>query len=313
MILADGISIQRPPNDPAPARKVPSTLLAEWPAGTFVENLVVRPDGQLLVAVHSTNRLELVDPSKDGAPRTTFAEFPGPIAGPAYVDDDLFVNVSAPGQPPGRVFRVGPSGEVVPWVELPDALFLNGATPFVGRSLIVGDAVRGRLLRVDVERRTHTVWLEHAALKKVTAEPWLPGVNGIKTFGGYVYFSNTDAAQIGRIAIESNGNAGPVEIIATSFTCDDFAFDALGNLYATTHVHNSVTRLSPTGERVVLGGAEEGLAGSTAAALGRGSTDANSLYVTTTGGILAPYEGVVRSAKLLRLDVGVAAHPIARS
>ena len=311
MNLADGIAIKRPPHDAAPVHEVPSTLLAEWPAGTFVENLVVRADGKLLVAVHSTNQIELIDPTRSSAARDVFAELPGPIAGPAYVGDDLFVNVSAPGQPPGHVFRVAASGEVEPWVEIPDALFLNGSTPFVGRSLLVGDAVRGRLIRVDVERRTQSVWLEDAALKKVTNEPWLPGVNGIKVFGRHVYFSNTDAAHIGRIAIEADGRAGSVEIVAKAFTCDDFAFDVEGNLYATTHVHNSVTRLSPSGERVVLAGAKEGLAGSTAVAFGRGAADARSLYVTTTGGILAPYEGVVRTAKLLRLDVDAAGHPIA--
>ena len=31
------------------------------------------------------------------------------------------------------------------------------------------------------------------------AEPWLPGVNGIQRSGRYIYFSNTDAACIGRI------------------------------------------------------------------------------------------------------------------
>ena len=311
MNLAGGIAIERPPHEAAPVRKVPVTLLAEWPEGTFVENIVARPDGKLLVAVHSTSRLELVDPARPGA-REVFAELPGPIAGPAYVDDDLFVNVSAPGQPPGHIFRIDAAGKVEPWVDIPDALFLNGATPFVGRSLLVGDAVRGRILRVDVEHRTHAVWLEDVALTKVTAEPWLPGVNGIKIFGGYVYFSNTDAAQIGRISFDRESRAGAVEIVAKNFTCDDFAFDTDGNLYATTHVHNSVTRLSPGGERLVLAGAEEGLAGSTAVAFGRASADARALYVTTTGGILAPYEGVVRTAKLLRLDVGAVGHPITR-
>ncbi len=311
MNLADGISIQRPPNDAAPVQRVRSTLLETWPAGTFVENLVARPDGKLLVAVHSTQRLEIVDPAAQGAPRATFAEFPGPIAGPAYVDQDLFVNVSAPGQPPGQIFRVDPAGKVEPWVEVPDALFLNGATPFVGRSLLVGDAIRGRLIRIDVLARTQTVWFEHDVLKKVTAEPWLPGVNGIKTFGRHVYFSNTDAAHIGRVAIEPDGRAGTWELVARKITCDDFAFDLEGNLYATTHVHNSVTRISPRGDRVVLAGADEGLAGSTAAAFGRTAADARSLYVTTTGGILAPYEGVVRTAKLIRLDVGAVGYPVA--
>jgi len=39
-------------------------------------------------------------------------------------------------------------------------------------------------------------------------------------------------------------------------------------------------------------------------AFGRALGDATALYVTTTGGLLAPYQGVVQEAKLLRLDVG---------
>jgi hypothetical protein len=55
---------------------------------------------------------------------------------------------------------------------------------------------------------------------------------------------------------------------------------------------------------VSLGGAAEGLAGSTACAFGRHGYERGALYVTTTGGIVMPPNGVLQSAKLVRLDVG---------
>jgi hypothetical protein len=36
----------------------------------------------------------------------------------------------------------------------------------------------------------------------------------------------------------------------------------------------------------------------------------NVLYVTTDGGLVAPYEGAIQEAKLLRLEVGEAGWPL---
>ncbi len=44
-------------------------------------------------------------------------------------------------------------------------------------------------------------------------------------------------------------------------------------------------------------------AGSTACAFGRAAGDAGALYVTTNGGMTAPWRGVVQEAKLLRLEM----------
>ena len=69
---------------------------------------------------------------------------------------------------------------------------------------------------------------------------------------------------------------------------------------------DSVVRLSTDGARTTLGGAGEGLVGATACAFGRGPHDAESLYVTTSGGVFAPYHGVLQDAKLVRIAVGEA-------
>jgi SMP-30/Gluconolactonase/LRE-like region len=309
-LLETGIAIDKPAHDPAPTRKRPCRVLHQWPVGTFVENLAFDADGDLLVAVHSTQTLERCGP-EGGA--EVVATLPGPVAGLAVVDGHVFVNVSTPGVAPGAIYRVSGRGgrrSVEPWVTVEGALFLNGAAPFLGGDLLVGDAIRGRIYRVDTRARSASVWLEAPELKKVTDQPWMPGVNGLKVFDRHVYFSNTDASTIGRIAFDERGQPGAVERVAERLTCDDFAFDVEGNLYATTHIQNSLLRLSPAGERVILADAADGLAGCTAIAFGAGA-HARAAFVTTTGGILAPAEGRVREAKLVRVEVGTAGAPLA--
>jgi hypothetical protein len=61
---------------------------------------------------------------------------------------------------------------------------------------------------------------------------------------------------------------------------------------------------------VIIADAADGLAGCTAVAFGTGE-HARSAFVTTTGGILAPFEGRVREAKLVRVEVGIAGAPLA--
>ena len=55
---------------------------------------------------------------------------------------------------------------------------------------------------------------------------------------------------------------------------------------------------------------EQGAVGTTACAFGRAPGDENTLYVTTDGGLVAPYEGAVQEAKLLRLEVGEVGWPL---
>jgi hypothetical protein len=71
-----------------------------------------------------------------------------------------------------------------------------------------------------------------------------------------------------------------------------------------------VVRLDLSGTRATVAGPDQGAVGSTACAFGRTAGDAHALYVTTDGGLVAPYQGVVQQAKLLRLDVGEAGWPL---
>jgi sugar lactone lactonase YvrE len=280
---------------------VAAAIVCEWPKGTFVENLAVLADGSMALSVHSNNAVERVYP---GGGQELFLETEMPPAGiVARANGGIYLATGEPGKIPGRVWRVGPEGDAELVITIPDAMFLNGLTPLSETTLLAADSILGRIYRIDLTNDTWSVWFEGDLLRKVTDFPFMPGANGIKTFGGAVYVTNTDQATVVQIAILLDGSAGRAEILAESLRGDDLAFDTAGNAYITTHIENSLVRLSPARERVALAGPQQWMAGSTAAAFGKTAADRRSLYVTTTGGLLRPYEHEVQSAKLVRLDV----------
>jgi hypothetical protein len=161
-----------------------------------------------------------------------------------------------------------------------------------------------------VEAKSCRVWIEHPALA-TNADPFhpvpqfFPGVNGIKLFGGYAYASSTQQQKLVRIPVQSDLSAGKLEVWMTGINMDDFAFDDQGNLYGTTHIYNSLVRVTPDREITVLAALSEGMAGSTAVAFGRTTNDQTSAYVTTNGGMSLAPEGGVQPGRVVRVDVGV--------
>jgi hypothetical protein len=294
-----------PPHDAAPFNVVPAETIAQWPAGTFVENLAVLADGAIVVSVLSEARLDHV--TTDGAV-TLFHQFTeSPPTGLALDGGALYAAVGEPGVPPMVLWRFDPaSGEGEPWLTVEGAVFLNGLTRFAPGVLLSADSYQGALYRIDLAARTASVWFRHELLMRAPSIDFLPGANGIKRFGDHVYVSSNGRALFTRVALESDNRAGRFEVIAQRVRIDDFAFDAFGNAYVTTHISHGVDRIAPDGARATIGGPDQGLAGSTACAFGRTEGDRTSLYVTTTGGIVMPPGGVLQPAKLVRLAVGVA-------
>jgi hypothetical protein len=300
-----------PAHHDAPALDpVHCSIVARWPVGTFIENILVLPDGDVLVSVENKQELQRVRP--DGS-ASVFARLPVGPAGIVAHEDAFFVAGGEPGRAAGSIFLVGSDGSVETWIPIAESRFLNGFTPLrPGRALVV-DSIKGLIIDVDLNEPDYAVWLQHELFTKISDEPMLPGVNGIKVYDGAVYVTNTDRALVIRVPIQPDGTAGEPFVVAEHLRGDDLAFDRDGNCYITTHIHNSLVRLTPHGDRVALAGADEGMAGCTACAFGRTDRDAESLYVTTTGGLIMPLGGVVQEAKLVRLDIGKPGYPITLS
>lgn len=286
---------------------VKAETILEWPIGTFVENLAVLADGSIAISVHTANAVERLERGV----KTTLTMLPAPPAGlVARRGGGLYVASGVPGEAPGRVWRVEADGAAALAAEITEAHFLNGMTPLEGGALLAVDSMLGCIWRIDPRTGAHERWFSDERLGKVTGFALMPGANGLKIYGGHAYVTNTDRAELLRIPIAEDGTPGAIQLVAGALRGDDFAFDAEGAAYIATHVENSVLRLAPGGERLDVAGPLQGMPGSTAVAFGRGDDDRCELYVTTTGGLIGPYDGAAQSAKLVRLAVGVAGAPI---
>jgi sugar lactone lactonase YvrE len=286
---------------------VANEVVASWPRGHFAENVAVDPAGAVYVSLHSHNRIDRFDPKTRQVKE--FVRLPAPAAGLAFDSaGSLWVTGGAVGQAPGYIWRIR-SGQPELWVEIPDAVFMNGCTPHLdGQTLLVCESVTGRILAIDQKEKRWGVWLQDDRLRPKSAQT--PGANGIKLHEGWAWISITDHDWVVRSKIAADGAAGSMEVVAERLRADDFAFGESGALYIATHPAQSVLRLHPDGKRETIAGPLEGAVGSTACAFGRGAEDQKSLYVTTTGGLRYAYRGEVQDAKLLRLNVGERGQPL---
>jgi len=285
---------------------VPAKVVTTWPKGSFAESLAIDPDGVIFVSLHTDKAVVRVDPATGAV--TPFASFDRPATGLAFMaDGTLVVSGGAPGQAPGVLWRVSPSGEVAPIAEIADAAFLNGLTP-LGRHVLVCDSLGGAIYACDPTSGSVSRWLADPLLTPPTPAE-APGANGIKLFGGDVTISVTGADRLVRAPVRGEV-PGSLKIIAERLRADDFCFDTAGAAYIGTHPAKSLVRLAPDGRRSTLAEAADGMVGSTAVAFGRTAADRHCVYVTTTGGTMTVPDDRLEPAKLVRVEVGGAGHPL---
>lgn len=313
----------------------PVETIHEFSQNYFLENIAIRSNGGVLVTVHNRNELVYVDPHYPSqpkpAPAAVIYRFDAGVSGIVEVEHDQFyISVGEIGkQGSYGVYRVDMSGfasdshgnvtsnaDVEKVATVPDALFLNGSALLSREKgiILLADSIVGSVFALDVKSGKVDTWLKDRQLEKVTENPMMPGVNGIKIHKGHLYLSNTDSKTFLRAELLSSNTseytAGKVEIVQEKLNADDFAFDEDGSAYLTTHVYESVVKLDAAdGKRSTVAGGLGDIvcAGTTAAAFGRTEGDRTSLYVTTHGGMSYREQSEVGPARLLRVEVGRAA------
>ncbi len=290
-----------------PVATAPSHRVAEFPPGTFLESIAVSADGTLFVSSHLDGKVLRL--GADGVP-VVHAAIAGKATGLALTPagDLLLTAWDADGLP--TLYTISPQGVVAVLVSLPDAIFLNGLTPLSPSTYLIADSYRGAIWHLNLADQSVSLWLEHSLLARRSEDREFPAVNGLKIFGQMLYASNTERMQLIRIPIQPNGEPGEPEIFVEPVNLDDFAFDREGNLYGTTHIYNSVVKITPDGRITTIAEAEQGMAGSTALAFGAGADDRTSLYVVTNGGLSYPPPSGLEPARVVRLDIGIAGHQL---
>ncbi|KAK2684497.1 hypothetical protein QWA68_016520 [Fusarium oxysporum] len=288
--------------------KAPTTReLFHFPNATFIENIAVRPNGHLLLNTFDNGRMYTIDPSAPHITPQVAAQLPdvASLTGITEIAPDVFA-VSG-GNPVGsysfqegslKVFVVDfvkgkkSHGKQTPVVkkiaDVPNTEILNGMThlPKHPHIILTADSVQGRIFRVDT--KTGAVDIAFGDQKLAAGKDSSPplGVNGIKIYDDYMYFTNSAQQFFGRIKITAKGDrAGDIEEIVTvadrSMAYDDFAMARDGTAYVGTHP-SYLSKITPDGKQTILVGADnrEILFAPTSAALSR---DERKAYVITEG------------------------------
>ncbi len=186
--------------------------LARFPAGTFLENLMVRPDGAVLFTNYFARQVEAWSPG--GAGR--WAEVPLHPVSLVLLNDGL---VAVSGH--GAVFTQGPAamrgtgalllldtqGRPHRRLPLPEAIFPNGMLLLMPGLLLLADSALGRIWAVPTDGAPPRVWLDDPALAPDPARPALPGVNGLKRSadGRAMLVSNSATRMLLRVSLDAAG------------------------------------------------------------------------------------------------------------
>ncbi|KAI9708500.1 MAG: hypothetical protein M1820_003961 [Bogoriella megaspora] len=280
----------------------------QFPSRTWIENMAIRKNGQILGTDLAGGRIFLVDPKHPHDP-PVIAQFPNgtAVGGIAEVEDDVFYtssiqtiagnvysfnfqpNSSAVWEVDMRCYSRTGKAEVRKVVDIPAAVVLNGMTLLSKEegTILMADAVAGLIWKLNVNTAAYEVAIDDPILKPIpTARPPF-GVNGIHIVDSLLYFSNTNHGLVAKVPISSDGGlTGSVSTISSEVpNVDDFAVDRCGAIWLAENQINTFSRVSPTGEVQKIAGGQNSteLIGPVAAIFGRTGRDRDVLYISTDG------------------------------
>jgi len=310
--------------------QLPSKVIYQFPQYTWIENLAVRKNGEILVTILTSPELYLINPSDPKEPVLVhkFDEVLA-VTGIIEVKEDVFYvgggnyNLKAFSNEHGSYFvwevdltdfSKDSKAKIKKIVHLTGAGLPNGFELFSREegTILIADSEVGAVWKVNVNDGKVENIIEIDEMKAPPPPALQMGINGLKVLDGYLYWSNTGALTFCRIKIDGEGKAtGPAEILERGILIDDFVFDKKGNAWLTTHGLNTLAVVKAGGGIVTAAGSisELTVAGGTACQFGRTTSDKDILYFVTTGGMSAPVNGTeVEGGKVVAIDTAKFVH-----
>lgn len=284
-----------------------------FPLPTWIENIAVRSNGDLLLTLLTKPEVYLVKPSDpSNAVLVHYFDDATALAGIIEVAEDMFyvgggkfnakTNQSVSGsfkvwEIDMRDFVAGTAAPARVLVDLKDVGLPNGFELLSKEAgtILVADSSLGCVWKVNVNEESVEKLIEVDEMKPPPPPVMQMGVNGLAVRDGYLYWSNTTKSLFCRIKIDDNGapSGALVEVLESGVVIDDFCFDGFGNAWVAQHMMNTVGVIRAKGGVVTVAGSADQLtvAGGAACQFGRMQEDESVLYVVTTGGLSAPVDG----------------------
>jgi hypothetical protein len=288
----------------------------DFPIGSEVENLVLRPSGSVLVVLNTFPGIYEVETTANATPRVvyTFQNAVGTSSiAASSLQPDVYFFIS--GNFSFQTFSPTPGSYAIhrlsfdehdkliakelaslEAISQPNGMISVPGTPYV----LIADTRAGFVYRFDTETLELTTYFDDPLLKPDTTTPPIFGVNGIKLSRGYLYFSNTVKQIVARV--KASGKESPLvgtpEIVATPTAIDDFIVnDFNGDLYLAENGANALGFVCCDGangtvpETLFDGPNSTALLSPTAAIWAKGA-EGRTLLVSNAGGFIQQVTGV---------------------
>ncbi|KAM3466559.1 hypothetical protein MY5147_009018 [Beauveria neobassiana] len=275
------------------------------PGTQGLENLAVRSNGQVLVTSIQSPTLYQVSPSASENPLTV-AEFCGvtSLTGIVELQADVFyvigLNLTGLAAVPGstglwkvdlRNSSISDDGttlrpaEVSLVTNFPGAGLFNGMDRLAQNDtshVLISDSGAGTVTKVNVDTGAFETVIEDPRMS-ITTEELLPiGINGLHVHEDNLFFVNFNQAVFAKVPISlSTGRAtGPVEDLATINSGDDFILSRDGTkAWIAEHGPNVLVEVNIPRKTSRIVANSTLLLTASAVALGRTTSDHNSLYI----------------------------------
>ncbi|KAI1075523.1 hypothetical protein F5B20DRAFT_585119 [Whalleya microplaca] len=294
--------------------------------GTWLENVAVRPNGDLLMSMltpHSS-LYTLKRPYSSSPEASLVHTFDGAngLGGITEISPDTFAVIagqySGAGSPVPGTYAIwevsfrNSTHSVRKITDIPEAGLANGIATvptYGGKVVLISDSFLGSLWRLDTQTGRYESVMKVTEMGVKDGAEFPIGINGVKVRDGYVYWTNSALVEIFRTRIDGRGypvSNTTVEKIATidAPMLDDFAIDKSGLLWVATNAGDTVDIVRPNGSyKAAVGSAKEfTVAGDTAVAFGRTLRDKDILYAVTCGALSAPINNRSEPAKVVAVD-----------
>ena len=246
-----------------------------------LENIAVRPNGEILATNMNSANLYAVDPATGTSTTAVVVTGARGLSGVREVTPDVFAVIG--GKSIYQVDFTGDAPVATLVKEITEAQNLNGLSSFDEDSVLVADAGGGKVYRFTMSTGEYSVVLEDATMAPSGGIPF--GIDGILHVDGTVWYTNIFKNSFHKVAVDETGQAtGAYETLWTNLMGDDLCVGPNGLIYVATNGGNSVVEVDPA---VGTPSSIAQVTGSTACAFGRTESDANVIYVSAGQGIFS--------------------------
>lgn len=286
--------IALPKADELPLNVCAAHVIKTYDEGLWFEGIAAGEDGTLYLSgnreldfsrgdYYHVAQGELIERKPGGAERILFNTPKGHTAGVPLLASDKSIYLTSHGAT-SCIWRINNSSQPVQIVQFPKGAWPNGLDEGPDGMLYSADSQLGVIWRIDPQTGSLEEAMRDPAL---LARPFIslaPGANGLHFKGHELLVTVSDRTTLLKYPVDEKGTLGKSSVIATGIPGDDFAIGQDGSLFVTTHPYNTLVKISPAGERMIIGKIEQHINGATAAIFGKSPQDSNTLYVVTDGG-----------------------------